>query len=108
MKKFKIPQYGCEHTKETFQVVSPSLINNKYVAYTVKGEDNLGSFEGKRRYNEFYNIRTNIIQRWPGIYVPALPPKKAVGNKDIKFLLERRYYLERFFKQLSRHPFLIN
>lgn len=74
----------------------------------MKGEDNLGTFEGKRRYNEFYLIKQAIISRWPGIYVPAIPPKKAVGNKDLKFLIERRYFLERFFKQLSRHPFLIN
>lgn len=54
MHKFKIPHYGCEFSNESFQVVSPSLINNKYVAYTIKGEDKLGSFEGKRRYNEFH------------------------------------------------------
>jgi hypothetical protein len=29
--------------------------------------------------------------------VPNIPPKKAVGNKDIGFVVERRYYLERFF-----------
>jgi hypothetical protein len=40
--------------------------------------------------------------------VPPLPPKKAVGNKDIKFIIERRYYLERFFKQLSKVPYFID
>lgn len=40
--------------------------------------------------------------------MPAIPPKKAVGNKDIKFILERRYYLERFLKQISKLPYLVN
>jgi hypothetical protein len=57
MNKFRIPHYGCDHAKETFLILSPSLINNKFIAYTVKGEDNLGVFEGKRRYNEFFLIR---------------------------------------------------
>tara|TARA_B110000285_G_C15090080_1_gene598574 strand:- start:692 stop:982 length:291 start_codon:yes stop_codon:yes gene_type:complete len=45
---------------------------------------------------------------YPGIYVPALPPKKAVGNKDIEFVIERRYFLERFFMQLSEIDYLQN
>lgn len=57
MTKFKIPLYGCDHSRESFQVISPTLINNKFITYTVKGEDNLGYFEGKRRYNEFFLIR---------------------------------------------------
>ena len=57
MVNFKVPHYGCEHTKETFQVINPSLVNKKYVVYNVRGEDNLGFFEGQRRYNEFYQIR---------------------------------------------------
>jgi sorting nexin-1/2 len=40
--------------------------------------------------------------------VPALPPKKAVGNKDIKFIIERRYYLERFLKKVSGLHYFIN
>jgi hypothetical protein len=57
MHRFRIPHYGCDYGNEAFKVISPSLINNKYVAYTVKGEDKLGPFEGKRRYNEFYLVR---------------------------------------------------
>jgi len=37
-----------------------------------------------------------------------LPPKKAIGNKDIKFINERRFYLERFLKKIANYPFLIN
>jgi hypothetical protein len=51
-----------------------------------------------RRYNEFYGLRTLLCQRWPGLFVPAIPPKKAVGNKNVLFIVERRYFLERFIK----------
>lgn len=30
------------------------------------------------------------------------------GNKDIKFINERRYYLERFLRKLAKYDFLIN
>jgi len=49
-----------------------------------------------------------LVNNWPGAYVPSIPGKQLVGNKDVKFILERRYFLERFLKQLSRTPFLIN
>lgn len=37
-----------------------------------------------------------------------MPPKKAIGNKDLKFINERRFYLDRFLKKLSAFPFIIN
>ena len=53
-------------------------------------------------------LQQALTQRWPGIYVPKIPPKKSIGNKDMKFILERRYYLERFLRKLSKFDFLIN
>jgi len=59
-----------------------------------------------------------LVLNFPGIFVPPVPGKKLVGNKDFKFILERRYYLgklscfniflERFFLKLSSRPYLIN
>lgn len=40
--------------------------------------------------------------------MPNIPPKKAVGNKDIEFVLERMYFLERFMMKLSDVSFLKN
>jgi hypothetical protein len=37
-----------------------------------------------------------------------LPPKKSIGNKDIKFLNERRFYLERFLKKMSPYKFVLD
>ncbi len=68
----------------------------------------MDSFEGMRRYNEFFTLRTILCQRWPGLFVPSIPPKKAVGNKDVFFIVERRYFLERFLKQMSQFSILLN
>ena len=108
--------YGCkggqndkgDGYKEFFTCRSPSLVNGKYVAYLIVGKDRFGTFEGKRRYNEFFLIRKYLITNWPGIYVPAVPEKKAFGNLEMAYILERRYFLERFLKQISESEFLVN
>jgi hypothetical protein len=105
---YRIPHYGDMSNHSHFEVIKPCLVGNKYVAYQVKGEDNLDAFEATRRYNEFYMLRQTICARWPGLFVPCIPPKKAVGNKDVKFIVERRYFLERFLKQISQFSILLN
>lgn len=81
--KYKIKHYGTMSANTKFEVLSPLLINNKFVAYHIKGEDALGPFEGKRRFNEFFQFRSILHIRWPGVFLPSMPPKKAVGNKDV-------------------------
>ena len=116
MKNWRIPHYGCGDEQDLtksekgqyFTVRNPTLVNGSYVAYKIVGRDRFGTFEGRRRFNEFFLIRQALVQHWPGIYVPAVPAKKAIGNKELAFIMERRYYLERFLKQLSQMEFLIN
>jgi len=72
IKHWRIPHYGCggdgpnspqiktEESGEFFTVKNPSLVNGSYVAYLIVGRDRFGSFEGKRRYNEFYLIRNSL------------------------------------------------
>ena len=79
-----------------------------HIVYVVKGKDSQGEFEVKRRYNEFYLLQDCLQKRWPGILLPQVPPKKAMGNKDIVFLQERRFYLERFLRKLSAFDFIID
>lgn len=74
---------------------------NKYVVYTLKGEDKLGEFELTRRYSDFDLVRNLMLSRWPGCYVPALPSKKVVGNMDIHFIEDRRHGLQEFVRILS-------
>lgn len=113
VKRFRIPQYGFEarikaKEPELWRLTKPQLINNSYIVYTIAGKDNLGPFGGERRYRDFHILRNVLSNNWPGIYVPNIPPKKAVGNKDIEFVIERMYFLERFFMMLSDVDYLKN
>ena len=108
MRNFKIPQFGCRSANPEFSLSNPSLLNGRYVVYKITGVDNEGYFTGNRRYNEFYLLRQVLVLNFPVIYICPVPGKKLVGNKDFKFILERRYYLERFFLKLSSAEYLIN
>jgi len=78
---------------------------NKYVAYTVKGTDKNGSFEVVRRYSDFDKIRALLLSRWPGCYIPPLPPK-ALNSLEAKVVRERRKYLNRFCQKIAEIPHL--
>lgn len=80
----------------------------KHVSYTVRGTDSLGDFEGSRRYKDFLALRNSLIARWPGCYIPPIPPKKAIGNKDMKFVEERRRLLQRFLREVGKNENLLN
>ena len=49
-----------------------------------------------------------LKQRWPGIYVPAIPDKKLVGNKDEQIVEDRRLLLESFMKDAAKFDYIIN
>ena len=49
-----------------------------------------------------------MIQRWPGICISRLPPKKAIGRYETVFLKERRIFLERFLRKCGKYDFIIN
>lgn len=42
------------------------------------------------------------------MYIPAIPEKKALGNKEEGFVEERRSLLERFLKEISKYDYLVN
>mmetsp|Transcript_39706 Transcript_39706/g.60850 ORF Transcript_39706/g.60850 Transcript_39706/m.60850 type:complete len:311 (+) Transcript_39706:22-954(+) len=96
-----------EGHEQDFQCINPQN-RSGHIVYTCKGSDAQGMWEGERRFNEFYKLHNKLEERWPGIPIPNLPPKKAIGNKDIKFINERRFYLERFMKKVSVFEFLLN
>lgn len=78
------------------------------VLYKITGRDKEGLFEGQRRYNEFFLLHETLRKRWPCIPIPCIPPKKNFGNKDLIFIQQRRYYLERFFRCVAKFDFIIN
>lgn len=66
------------------------------IKYTVTGQDSQGPFEIQRRYNEFLALQNALNTHWPGCYIPAIPEKQLLGDKDDGFVEERRQLLERF------------
>lgn len=108
LRDFKIEQYGVMYHRMHFQVGQPSLLKDKYVVYMTKGVDGKNQrWEANRRYNEFYQLKEAMRMTWPGIFIPYMPSKKLIGNRDVKFIIERRYFLERFYMQMSRYDYLI-
>lgn len=77
------------------------------IKYTVTGQDSEGRFEIQRRYNEFLALNNSFNERWPGCYIPAIPEKQLIGDKDEGFVEERRQLLERFIRECSKYDFLV-
>lgn len=89
-----------------FSVKNPQD-NGGHITYDTRGEDRQGPFEVKRRYNDFYTLHEVLSKRFPGIPIPIVPPKKAIGNKDLTFVQDRTFYLQRFLRKLARFDFII-
>lgn len=89
-----------------FSVSEPQDLGGNIV-YSVKGKDKQGVWEGKRRYSDFYLLWEVLCRRFPGVPIPILPEKKAIGNKDIIFLQDRTFYLQRFLRKMSRYEFIL-
>jgi hypothetical protein len=77
------------------------------IKYTVTGTDSEGRFEIQRRYNEFLALNNALNERWPGCYVPAIPEKQIIGDKEEGFVEERRQLLERFIRECAKYESLI-
>jgi hypothetical protein len=71
------------------------------------GQDSEGRFEIQRRYNEFFSLHLVLNDRWPGCYVPAIPEKQMIGDKEQGFIEERRQLLERFIRECAKYEFII-
>lgn len=80
---------------------------SKYTVYTIAGEK-VGGDGIERRFSEFFSLREKLRERWPGIYIPNTPPKKAVGNMDQKFIEKRTRLLNDFCFRLGRIPYLLD
>lgn len=86
--------------------VSNPVKSGGHIKYSVSGVDMDGPFDEVRRYRDFFALKNGLTQRWPGIFIPALPEKKLVGNNDDKFVEERTNLLERFMKELAKYDYL--
>jgi len=75
-----------------------------YIAYTMDGTDVTEQLT--RRYSDFFALYEKLLQRWPGIYIPRIPPKKVTGNTDPNLIKTRMRLLNRFCLNLSNIDYL--
>ena len=75
-----------------------------YICYTMDGTDVTEQLT--RRYSDFFALYEKLLQRWPGIYIPRLPPKKITGNLDPNLIKTRMRLLNRFCLNLSNIDYL--
>jgi hypothetical protein len=61
-----------------------------------------------KRYSDFDSLRSKLIERWPGIYIPNIPKKKMVGNLDTALIEMRCKQLDNFVKKIIHMPYLLN
>ncbi len=101
------PSEQQDSRQQQFTVTNPMKVQ-KHIKYTVRGIDSDGAFEEMRRFSEFFALRNMLSLRWPGVYIPQIPEKKVMGNKDDKFVEERRLLLERFLKECAKYDYIIN
>jgi sorting nexin-1/2 len=57
-----------------------------------------------RRYSDFFALRKKLTERWPGVFIPNIPPKKTMGNLEEKVIEARKKLLNTFCIKLSKFP----
>ncbi|XP_057342904.1 sorting nexin-29 isoform X7 [Manis pentadactyla] len=53
-----------------------------------------------RRYTEFRSLHHKLQNKYPQVRSYNFPPKKAIGNKDAKFVEERRKQLQNYLRHV--------
>lgn len=96
-----------EWDRSKFNVcVVETLKQGSHHGYKIQGVDKDGEFDIVRRFREFYALRNTLRKRWAGFYIPGVPPKKPVGNKDESVVNQRWYLFNRFLQEASLIPHL--
>ena len=90
------------------QVSDPILVEGitRYVQYKVTLD--LLKETIYRRFSDFYSLREKLVERWPGIYIPNLPPKVTVGNLEKKVIETRTRVINDFCHKTSKFKFILD
>jgi len=104
-----LDEIKCNDGNMKLDIVGQELLGSgasKHTVYRIKGYDSLGEIDVTRRFKEFYLFREIMYQRYPGIFIPPIPPKQASGNTKENFVEERRYFLSQFLRKFSKTYYL--
>uniref|UniRef100_A0A8C7DDZ1 Sorting nexin 29 n=1 Tax=Oncorhynchus kisutch TaxID=8019 RepID=A0A8C7DDZ1_ONCKI len=72
--------------KRCFRKVYIRILDNEWNVY--------------RRYTEFRTLHNHLRSQFPQVGTFNFPPKKAIGNKDAKFVEERRKQLQSYLRMV--------
>ncbi|KAI9320720.1 Vps5 C terminal like-domain-containing protein [Dichotomocladium elegans] len=84
---------------------------NAHIVYKVKTKTNSPAFRQPefvvaRRYRDFLWLYNQLTLGNPGVIVPPVPEKHALGRFQDEFVESRRIALERCLQKIVRHPML--
>ncbi|KAL2912104.1 Vacuolar protein sorting-associated protein vps5 [Polyrhizophydium stewartii] len=77
---------------EPFKTTSPEYRNSEFVSV--------------RRFSDFLWLYNQLVDRYPGVVIPPVPEKHAIGRFQEEFVEARRAALERFIRKVVVHPIL--
>ena len=95
-------------------------VQQLFVSDTIKNKDGIKEFTSytlqgskipepvSRRYRDFDALRNKFLERWPGVFIPNIPHKKAIGSTDKEIVDLRIEMINRFLKKLSHIDYLFN
>lgn len=78
-----------------------------YHEYPINGRDSLGAIECLRRFSHFALLFETLSERYPGLYIPPIPPKDLTNKKGAEILEERRYFLDLFLKECCALDYIV-
>ncbi|CBZ54972.1 putative PX domain-containing protein [Neospora caninum Liverpool] len=79
----------------------------RFTLYLVSGRTVAGApFACRKRYSDFEWLRMQLVQAFPGVFVPPIPRKQKLGRFDSSFVESRRQGLQEFLQRLFRRRHL--
>jgi sorting nexin-1/2 len=84
------------------------LHSYKVNSSTTRSGFEAGSHSVVRRYSDFAWLFQELTREYPGVIVPPLPEKQAVGRFGEDFVESRKRALEKFLQRVAAHPELSN
>ena len=76
----------------------------QHTIYTIKKGSDLKTVE--KKYKDFEILRAKLAERWPGIFIPEIQPKKTVGRTEEEIANNRKSELNRFIKKIEKIDYL--
>lgn len=108
-----LSQTSEDQSLSDFEISNRALINvwipsvflrgkaaNAYHVYQVYIRIKDDEWNVYRRYTEFRGLHHQLQSAFPQVRVYSFPPKKAIGNKDAKFVEERRKQLQSYLRSV--------